>query len=92
MLSKNILDDLNELSQIGFKSYGASSDGVDIKECECADKRLLVLGSEGDGLSKKVKAKIDNFVSIKMKREFDSLNVSVAGAILIDRIGDARRE
>ncbi len=92
MLSKNILDDLNELSQIGFKSYGASSNGVDIKECECADKKLLVLGSEGDGLSKKVKTKIDNFVSIKMKREFDSLNVSVAGAILIDRIGNARRE
>jgi len=92
ILSKNILDDLNELSQLGFKSYGASSDGVDIKECECAEKSLLILGSEGRGISKRVKTKIDNFISIEMKREFDSLNVSVAGAILIDRIGNARRE
>jgi len=52
----------------------------------------LILGSEGRGISKRVKTKIDNFISIEMKREFDSLNVSVAGAILIDRIGNARRE
>jgi 23S rRNA (guanosine2251-2'-O)-methyltransferase len=44
------------------------------------------MGSEGEGLSKKVKSKLDEVISIEMKRNFDSLNVSVASAILMDRI------
>jgi 23S rRNA (guanosine2251-2'-O)-methyltransferase len=46
----------------------------------------LVLGSEGEGLSPRVLSKLDKVVSIKMSHEFDSLNVSVAGAILMDRM------
>ena len=44
------------------------------------------MGSEGDGLSSRVISKLDEVVSIKMSHEFDSLNVSVAGAILMDRM------
>ncbi|MEJ2497202.1 MAG: TrmH family RNA methyltransferase, partial [Sulfurovaceae bacterium] len=45
-----------------------------------------VLGSEGEGISKRVKPKIDRMVSIPMQREFDSLNVSAAAAILLHRM------
>jgi len=45
-----------------------------------------VLGNEGEGLSARVSAKLDTIVSIKMAHDFDSLNVSVAGAILMDRM------
>ena len=85
----NIGDVLNELKQVGFKTYGAAMDGRDINSCQFSDKRVLVLGSEGEGLSKRAKSKIDDLVSIKMKHEFDSLNVSAAAAILIDRMRDA---
>jgi len=44
------------------------------------------MGNEGEGLSKKVRAKLDEILTIEMKKEFDSLNVSVAAGILIDRI------
>ncbi|KAL3323543.1 hypothetical protein AABB24_037935 [Solanum stoloniferum] len=48
-----------------------------------ADKPLcLVLGSEGVGLSKKAKDSSE-LVSIPMTGEFESLNVSVAGGILL---------
>lgn len=82
----NILDVLNELKQVGFTVYGASMDGEELSQCQFGEKRVLVLGSEGEGLSKRAKSKIDKSVSIGMKHEFDSLNVSAAAAILIYRM------
>jgi 23S rRNA (guanosine2251-2'-O)-methyltransferase len=86
LVTNNIFDIINELSQIGFKSYGATMDGIDIKEIPKSSKTILILGSEGRGISKRLEKKLDIAVSIKMKRDFDSLNVSVAAGILIDRI------
>ncbi len=85
----NIGDVLNELKQVGFQLYGASSDGENINDCQFTDKKVLVLGSEGEGLSKKAISKIDELVSIEMKHEFDSLNVSAAASILIHRMRNA---
>ncbi|WP_321313623.1 23S rRNA (guanosine(2251)-2'-O)-methyltransferase RlmB [Halarcobacter sp.] len=80
----NSLDVANELKQNGFKLFGASMDGIDLKgfENDC-EKTALVLGNEGDGLSNKMIKKLDQKISIKMSNNFDSLNVSVAGGILI---------
>ncbi len=87
MVSANVLDNFHELGQLGFKSYGAVMHGENINDVEFAQKRILVLGSEGKGLSKKVEAKLNQKVSIGMKHDFDSLNVSAAAAILIHRMG-----
>jgi 23S rRNA (guanosine2251-2'-O)-methyltransferase len=89
MVQHNILDVLNELQQIGFTAYGADMNGTALGEMTFDAKRVLVLGSEGKGLSKKARSKIDNIVSIEMKHLFDSLNVSAAAAILIHRMGYA---
>jgi len=82
----NIHNVLNDLKMSGFESYGADMGGVDIREAKIAKKRVLVLGNEGKGLSARVRSKLDTIVSIKMAHDFDSLNVSVAGAILMDRM------
>ena len=89
MIAANILDTFNELQQLGFTFYGASMDGENVQALTFDPKRVLVLGSEGKGLSKKVNAKLDYRVSIEMKHAFDSLNVSAAAAILIHRMGYA---
>jgi 23S rRNA (guanosine2251-2'-O)-methyltransferase len=89
MITPNILDNINELKQLGFHFYGASMDGENVQSCIFESKRVLVMGSEGKGLSKKVAAKIDTMVSIEMKHAFDSLNVSAAAAILIHRMSYA---
>jgi 23S rRNA (guanosine2251-2'-O)-methyltransferase len=81
-------DMLNELKQVGFSLYGADANGVDIREVSFAPKRVLIMGSEGKGLSPKIKEKLDSVISIKMARAFDSLNVSAAAAILCDRIAN----
>ncbi len=89
MIAANILDTFNELQQLGFTFYGASMDGENVQTLTFDAKRVLVLGSEGKGLSKKVMAKLDHRVSIEMKHAFDSLNVGAAAAILIHRMGYA---
>ena len=91
MIAPNILDTFNELKQLGFTFYGASMDGQSVQDMVFETKRVLVLGSEGKGLSKKVIAKLDHKVSIEMKHSFDSLNVSAAAAILIHRMGYATK-
>jgi 23S rRNA (guanosine2251-2'-O)-methyltransferase len=82
----NTLDVLNELKQVDFKIYGASMEGISLHECTFNSKKVLVIGSEGAGISKRAKSKIDEMLKIEMKREFDSLNVSAAAAIFIDRM------
>ena len=89
MITPNILDNFNELGQLGFRIYGASMEGENIQSMTFTPKRVLVLGSEGKGLSGKVSGKIDQMISIEMKHSFDSLNVSAAAAILIHRMSYA---
>ncbi|PHS34556.1 MAG: 23S rRNA (guanosine(2251)-2'-O)-methyltransferase RlmB [Sulfurovum sp.] len=89
MISPNILDNFNELVQLGFNIYGAAMKGENIEHTSFSSKRVLVLGNESTGLSKKVMGKINHMVSIEMKHAFDSLNVSAAAAILIHRMGYA---
>ncbi|MCK9491271.1 MAG: 23S rRNA (guanosine(2251)-2'-O)-methyltransferase RlmB [Sulfurimonas sp.] len=85
-LEHNILDVMNDLKTSGFCLYGADMGGADIRDVKLKQKRALVLGNEGEGLSKRIISKLDEVVSIKMSHKFDSLNVSVAGAILMDRM------
>lgn len=82
----NIHDVLHELKQSGFQIYGAVMDGRDIRETSFASKRALVLGNEGEGLSGRVQKSLDVGISIPMAHDFDSLNVGVAGAILMERM------
>lgn len=82
----NIHDVLHELKQSGFQIYGAVMDGRDIRETSFSAKRALVLGNEGEGLSGRVQKSLDVGISIPMAHDFDSLNVGVAGAILMERM------
>ncbi len=85
-IENNVHDVLNDLKMSGFTIYGADMSGMDVRETRIDKKKVLVLGSEGEGLTSRVVSKLDCAVSIKMKHQFDSLNVSVAGAILMDRM------
>jgi len=85
-VEQNIYNLLNDFKMSGFTSYGADMGGTDIRDIKPANKRVLVLGNEGEGLSSRVSSKLDKIVSIKMAHDFDSLNVSVAGAILMERM------
>jgi 23S rRNA (guanosine2251-2'-O)-methyltransferase len=82
----NIHDVMHELKQSGFTLYGAMMEGSDVRTMSFAPKRALILGSEGEGLSGRVQKGLDHGVAIPMAHDFDSLNVGVAGAILMERM------
>jgi len=87
-LCENSYDLANELKQVGFSLVGADMDGYDIKTIQ-RDKEqpiALFLGNESTGLANKLKKKLNLKVSIGMKNNFDSLNVSVAAGILIHHL------
>lgn len=86
-LVHNPLDMANELKQIGFCIFAAGLDGSNERVVAREPKTVLILGSEGEGIPKKVLQKADKIVTIKMHNGFDSLNVATAAAILIDRMG-----
>ncbi len=87
-LHKNALEILNELKQKDFTIYAADVDGEDIERVDFSDRKVLILGSEGEGISKKILNIADKVITIKLKREFDSLNVSAAAAILCYRMSN----
>ena len=50
------------------------------------NKRVLILGNEASGLPNRVLKNVDLEITIRGTNNFDSLNVSTAFAILIDRM------
>ena len=86
VIQHNLYDVMNDLKVAGFNHYGAVMDGTDVREIAFKGKRSLILGNEGEGIPGRAVRKLDFPVSIKMAHGFDSLNVSAAGAILMDRM------
>lgn len=75
---------LDEGKEAGYWVYGADMAGKLLYTA--ADYRgntILVIGGEGRGLSRLVREKCDQLVSLPMKGKLASLNASVAGALLI---------
>jgi len=85
LVESNLLDLINRLKGKGYLVVGAERGG---ESKISASKIALILGNEGEGLSGKVRKRLDKILTIELKREFDSLNVSTAAAILIDRIAN----
>ena len=77
---------INELSQLGFQKVVADMKGEDIRDVKFDKRKVLLVGSESEGVPNRVLKSCDKVVKIEMSREFDSLNVSVATAILCDRM------
>lgn len=84
----NLVNAINWLKGKGFFIYGAEADGVNYKKINYNDKKCLVMGSEGKGISPIVRKNCDEIVSLPMKGHVNSLNVSVATGIFIYEMGD----
>lgn len=84
----NLVNAINYLKDLGFFIYGAEADGVLYNQVDYSDKICLVIGSEGKGISNIVRKNCDEIISLPMRGHINSLNASVAAAILIYGIGD----
>ena len=79
----NISDALKKLQKNLFFVYTADMDGTDYRTVDYADKKVLVIGAEGSGVSDIVRKNSDEIISIPMYGKINSLNASVSAAILI---------
>ncbi|MCF0108514.1 MAG: RNA methyltransferase, partial [Erysipelotrichaceae bacterium] len=79
----DLKDIIIQLKKEGFMVVGTDlSNSVPLKELKQQGKMVIVLGNEGQGMRKDVSSLCDINVKIEMKT-FDSLNVAIAGGILM---------
>ena len=81
----NIVNTIEKLKKEGFWVVGTtlSNDSVDYKEIDYSGKIALVIGNEGKGMAPLVEQSCDFKAHIPMYGKINSLNASVATAIMI---------
>lgn len=92
-VATNLTRQLKDWASEGLMIAGLDADGsVDIDGFDlAADPLVVVLGSEGRGLSRLVREACDVTVSIPMAAGVESLNASVAAAVLLAEVARRRR-
>lgn len=78
----NLVKTIEELKEKGLWFVCADMDGETMYDLNLTGPVGLVIGSEGEGISRLVKEKCDFIAGIPMKGEITSLNASVAGGVL----------
>ena len=91
-LATNLNRALESYSKAGFTIVGLAGEGdVDVSGIPGVDGPLVVvIGSEGDGLSRLVREHCDHLVSIPIHSQVESLNASVAASIALYEINRCR--
>ena len=88
----NIAAVIDELKEKGVWTFAAEAGGADYASVDFDCPVAIVLGSEGDGVSRLVKEKCDMTVSIPMYGKVNSLNVSTAAAVLLYAAAKGQRK
>ena len=78
----NLVKTIEELKEKGLWFVCADMDGERMYDLNLTGPIGLVIGNEGEGVSRLVKEKCDFTASIPMKGNIDSLNASVAAGVL----------
>ena len=79
----NIASTLDELKKAGLWIAAADMDGEEMYKIDLKGALGIVIGSEGEGISRLVREKCDFIASIPMAGEINSLNASVAAGVLM---------
>jgi len=79
----NLVNTIKELKKEGFWFFGTDMNGENYSKLDYKGKTCLIIGNEGDGMSKLVKENCDFIASIPMIGRINSLNASVATGIII---------
>ncbi|MGD9949956.1 MAG: 23S rRNA (guanosine(2251)-2'-O)-methyltransferase RlmB [Desulfobulbus sp.] len=84
----NLADALNALKEKGFWIFGAVAEAgvTPIYSADFSGPIALVIGSEGKGIRPLVRRQCDHLVTIPMPGSFNSLNASVAAAVIMFEI------
>ena len=87
---KNLNRTIDELKERGAWVIGTAMDGENALKADLTGPVALVIGSEGEGISRLTLEKCDRTLTLPMKGSIESLNASVAAGILMYEIVRAR--
>ncbi|MFS8985937.1 23S rRNA (guanosine(2251)-2'-O)-methyltransferase RlmB [Streptococcus gordonii] len=79
----NLSQTLDKLKDAGFWIFGTDMQGTPSHKWNTAGKLALIIGNEGKGISSNIKKQVDEMLTIPMNGHVQSLNASVAAAILM---------
>jgi len=79
----NLNNTLSRLKELGFWIVGTDMNGTDYRDIDYSGKVALVIGNEGNGMSKSISNSCDFIAQIPMYGKINSLNASVAAGIVI---------
>ena len=88
----NLNRTIEELQKQNIWVYALTMNGKDYEEVNFNGGTAVVIGAEGDGISKLTEQKCDLAVSLPMKGHLDSLNASVAAGVIMYRIMSSRKK
>ena len=88
----NLNRTLEELKEKNVWTYALDMDGEDYEKVNFKGGVALVVGAEGEGVSRLTLEKCDQKVSLPMAGHIDSLNASVAAGIVMYRVLSSRRK
>lgn len=87
----NLSRTLEELKARNIWTYALDMDGVNYEKVDFKGGVALVVGSEGEGVSRLVAEHCDQKVSLPMAGHLDSLNASVAAGVMMYRVLSSRK-
>lgn len=79
----NVVNTIKDLKKHGFWIVGTDMQGTDYDKIDYKGSTCIICGNEGKGMSRLVKDNCDYISTIPMEGEVNSLNASVATAIVI---------
>ena len=79
----NLVQTINYLKKNNYWIIGTDMEGTDYKQIDYKGKIVIIIGNEGNGISRLVKESCDFIATIPMQGEVNSLNASVAAGIII---------
>jgi 23S rRNA (guanosine2251-2'-O)-methyltransferase len=90
--ARNLSDFLGEAKRAGFWVYGTAAGARQTYEApDYRGRTVFVLGSEGEGLGRRVEEACDQLIAIPLLGRVNSLNVSVsAGIVLYEAVRQRR--
>lgn len=83
----NVARALETLKQAGCWVYGTAAEGgTAVGEVDWPDRVVVVIGAEGRGMRRLVRAQCDDLIWIPMSAAMESLNAAVSGSIVLSHI------
>ena len=79
----NLTQTIEQLKARGVWVFGTDMNGTDYRKWNTSGPLAIVMGNEGKGVSRIVKERVDEMVTIPMVGHVQSLNASVASALMM---------